>query len=79
MVQEMDECVKNMLSAVGLGRVRGGWMWWCCDLLNLGMAEGVYVYWVHEVVAGAQRLFPGRVSGLLVRYYDGLLLGDSSV
>ncbi|KAI5855312.1 hypothetical protein BZA05DRAFT_236776 [Tricharina praecox] len=80
LVQDVDACVRGCLAAVGLGKTRGhgrgSRAWGCQDILGLGSmggrGEGVYVYWLHELWVGLERVLPGRVSDGLAAYYDGI-------
>lgn len=80
LVQDLEACVRGCLAAVGLGKTRGngrgGRAWSCKDILGLGTmggrGEGVYVYWLHELWVGLERIFPGQISRGLAAYYDSI-------
>lgn len=78
LVQNVDACVRGCLAAVGLGKTHGlgSRVWGCNDILGLGAmggrGEGVYVYCLHELWVGLERLLPGRASEGLAAYYDGI-------
>ncbi|KAA8906525.1 hypothetical protein FN846DRAFT_1013674 [Sphaerosporella brunnea] len=84
LVQDVRACVRNCLSAVGLGKTTGrNRAWWCYDLLGLGAnggrGEGVYVSPIQELWVGMERLFPSRVSSFMTEYYDSLFARDDTI
>jgi short-subunit dehydrogenase len=84
LVQDVQACVCNCLAAVGLGKTTGrDRAWWCYDLLGLGATggrgEGVYVYPIHELWIGMERLLPGRMAYFLSEYYGSLFGRDDTI